>query len=281
MDAVLDAIDRYLDSLKRENAWGYSVPSFMAGVYKAHPNNIIYLTEKYRLNSKDIKYIILGIDEAERQRYNYDTIREVCKEYNKCHIDDSCTISLLRAEMENKKILILAPGRTVEEYHSLLCEYIKKEKPIVISVNYKPQNIDIQYAFYANTIYWEKDNEYIDSFKCIVTSNIHTDIEGVHLVDYSALINEEDVLYDNSTIMLLNLLKKLYVKEIYLAGFDGLRENAENYVNASFPNKRGDMTLEDTNKEVKKMYEQYKDKVSGKILVSCLTPSIYEEARSE
>ena len=281
MDAVLDAIDRYLDSLKRENAWGYSVPSFMAGVYKAHPNNIIYLTEKYRLNSKDIKYIILGIDEAERQRYKYDTIREVCKEYNKCHIDDSGTINLLRTEMENKKILILAPGRTVEEYHSLICEYIKKEKPIVISVNYRPLNINIHYTFYANTIYWEKDNEYIDSFKCIVTSNIHTDIEGVYLVDYSALINEEDVLYDNSTIMLLNLLKKFYVKEISLAGFDGLRENAENYVNTSFSNKRGDMTLADTNKEVKKMYEQYKDKVSGKILVSCLTPSIYEKARSE
>ena len=116
-------------------------------------------------------------------------------------------------------------------------------------------NINIHYTFYANTIYWEKDNEYIDSFKCIVTSNIHTDIEGVYLVDYSALINEEDVLYDNSTIMLLNLLKKFYVKEISLAGFDGLRENAENYVNTSFSNKRGDMTLADTNKEVKKMYE--------------------------
>lgn len=281
MDAVFDAIDRYLYPLKKEKTWGYSVPTFMAGVYKAHPNNIIYLTEKYRLNSKDIKYIILGIGEAERQRYKYDTIREVYKEYNKCHIDDSGTISLLRAEMENKKILILAPGRTVEEYHSLICEYIKKEKPIVISVNYKPQNINVHYAFYANTIYWEKDNEYINSLRCIVTSNIHTDIEGVHLVDYSALINEEDVLYDNSTIMLLNLLKKLYVKEIYLAGFDGLRENAENYVNASFPNKRGDMTLADTNKEVKKMYKQYKDKVSGKILVSCLTPSMYEEICNE
>ena len=102
MDAVFDAIDRYLYPLKKESTWGYSVSAFMAGVYKAHPNNIIYLTEKYRLNSKDIKYIILGIDETERQRYNYDTIREVCKEYNKCHIDDSKAISILRAEMENK-----------------------------------------------------------------------------------------------------------------------------------------------------------------------------------
>ncbi len=59
----MDAIDRYIEPIKQQHEWGYSIPAFMAGIYKAHPNNIIYLTSKYRLNSKDIKYIISGIDE--------------------------------------------------------------------------------------------------------------------------------------------------------------------------------------------------------------------------
>ena len=33
---------------------GIFSPAMMAGVYKSHPNNIIYLTEKFRLATKDI-----------------------------------------------------------------------------------------------------------------------------------------------------------------------------------------------------------------------------------
>ena len=38
------------------------------GIYKSHPNNVIYLIEKYRLSSKDIKYIISAIDEDKKTK---------------------------------------------------------------------------------------------------------------------------------------------------------------------------------------------------------------------
>lgn len=274
-DMILDAIDRYLYPLRKEYSWGYSIPAFMAGIYKAHPNNVIYLTEKYRLNSKDIKYIISGIEEQTRQKYDYDNIQRVYREYCDRKIDDSAVLSELKGEFEGKKVLVLAPGKSIEDYHERIREYILTETPIVISVNFQRKQLKSMYTFFANTIHWEKNSSYLDHSKCIISSNVHTDVDDVMLVDYSSLIVEDSILYDNSTIMLLNLLKKLHVQEIQLAGFDGLKENEENYVNLSFPNRKTDLSYEATNKEVRKLFEQFKHKVEGKIRVGFLTPSIY------
>ena len=275
-DMILDIIDRYLYPIKKTCEWGYSIPAFMAGIYKAHPNNIIYLTEKYRLNSKDIKYIISGIEEQTRQTYDYDNIQRVYMEYCSCKVEDTQTVNKLRKQLEGKKVLVLAPGRTIEDYHEKIREYIDREKPIVICVNFVPQRLKYDYLFYANTIHWEKINSHIDRAECILVSNIHTDTENTLLVDYSGLIEEDSYLGDNSTIMLLNLLKKSHVNYINLAGFDGFKENEKNYVDASFPNQNANYDVMETNREVKRLLEQYKDKVAGKIGVEFLTPSIYE-----
>ncbi len=276
IDIILDTIDRNLYPLKKEHVWGYSIPAFMAGIYRSHPNNIIYLTEKYRLNSKDIKYIISSIDENTRQRYDYDNIQRIYRNYNRCLTDDTATIKFLKSQIEHKKVLVLAPGKSVKEYYDRISKYIKEEHPFIISVNFIPKNLAIDYAFYANTIYWEKISGSVEREKCIVVSNIHTNTEGTYIVDYSSLISEDSILYDNSTIMLLNLLKKLNVKEICLAGFDGLKENTENYIDETFPNHKKDNSYMETNREVRRLFEQYKNRVAGKIMVSCLTPSIYE-----
>lgn len=169
------------------------------------------------------------------------------------------------------------PGRTIESCSREIKEYINEKNPIVISVNFVPNEITCDYYFFANTIHWEKVCDEVNHNNCILSSNIHEEINGVLLVDYSSLISEDSVLYDNSTIMLLNLLKKFNVSQVNLAGFDGLKENEENYVDAGYPDVNNVMTIKETNKEVKKLYEKYKNKVTGKIDVDILTPSIYKK----
>ena len=258
MDIIFDIIDSYL--------------------YKAHPNNIIYLTEKYRLNSKDIKYIISGIKEDVRQRYDYDNIGLIYKEYCACKVNDNKSLEKLRKRLENQKILVLAPGSTIEHYNKEIKEYIDKEDVVVICVSFIPQNLKFDYLFYANPIHWGRINTYVDRSKCILVSNIHSDIEGTMLVDYSGLIVEDSAFGDNSTIMLLNLLKKVNVKSITLAGFDGLKESGENYVDETFPNKISDEDFTRINSEVKQLLVQYKNRVAGKIKINFLTPSVYYSA---
>ena len=58
--------------------------------------------------------------------------------------------------------------------------------------------------------------------KIIVTSNITVESNhNVIVVDYSSYINEEQCIADNAGLMCINLLKKVGVQDIVLAGFDG------------------------------------------------------------
>ena len=277
MDVIFDIIDRYLYPLKKSYTWGYSIPAFMAGIYKAHPNNVIYLTEKYRLNSKDIKYIISSIKEDVRQRYDYDNIRQIYKEYCKHKVNDEKVLEELRKQLENQKILVLAPGSSIKRFHEKIKEYINETASVVICVNFMPHHLKYDYLFYANTIHWEKISNYVDRSKCILASNIHSDLDETMLVDYSGLIVEDSFLGDNSTIMLLNLLKKTHAKSITFAGFDGLKKEGENYVDESFNGRSDGFSFLEINNEIKRLLEQYKNRVEGKIHIDFLTPSIYQD----
>ena len=95
-------------------------------------------------------------------------------------------------------------------------------------------------------------------------------------MDYSRLISEDSLLCDNSTIMLLNLLKVLEVKEIGIAGFDGLKENEQNYVDDTFPDEKKSMTCGEINVEIRRLLMQYRNKIAEKIKIKFVTPSIYE-----
>lgn len=275
-DVILDAIDRYLYPIRTRNNWGYSIPAFMAGIYKAHPNNVIYLTEKYRLNNKDIKYILSGIDEDIRQRYDYQNIQRVYKEYSSYKVDDGAAIKKLSDEISGKEVLVLASGKTIVDYADKITDYIAKSKPIVISVNFIPENFRSDYFFYANTIHWERISSQVNHSRCIISSNIHTDIENVYLIDYSRLIAEDSSLFDNSTIMLLNLLNIVSPTQITLAGFDGLNEKKDNYVAGTGPNIVSDMHYREFNHEIIKLLRRYKNKTQGKISLHMLTPSKYD-----
>lgn len=275
-DIIFDAIDRYLYPIKEKKDWGYSIPAFMAGIYRAHPNNVIYLTEKYRLNNKDIKYILSGIDEAKRQRYDYDNIQRVYKEYSSSRIDDSEAIRKLAYEISGREVLVMASGKTISDYAKEIKEYAEKNKPLVISINFIPEIIKSDYLFCANTIHWENISKTVEHRRCIVSSNVHTDIEGVYLVGYSRLIAEESFLFDNSTIMLLNLLYILLPAKITLAGFDGLNEKKDNYIKGKGPNIVSHMNYQDFNREISELLRKFKNKTEGKILVQFLTPSRYD-----
>lgn len=277
INGILDIIDRYLYPIKENCFWGYSIPAFMAGIYKAHPNNIIFLTEKYRLNSKDMKYIISSIDEEKRQRYDYDNIQRIYKNYCQHRIDDTKVKEKLIKFFEDSHVLILVPGKSVVTYYKEIKDYIKHNKVIVICVNFVPRAIEYDYLFYANTIHWEKISNKIDRDKCIITSNIHTDTEETNLIDYASLIAEDSPQYDNSTVMLLNFLKGLKVRRITIAGFDGHKKNGKNYIDDTFPDHKNDFEVDKINKEIKKLVWQYIDRVREKIEIDFLTPSIYEE----
>lgn len=272
---ILDILDDYIYKYSIEYQWGYSTAAMMAGVYKSHPNNIIYLTEKFRLDTKDIGKILSMIDPELRQRYDYENIKHLYTEYVADKVNDQEAITKLKKIAEGKEVLVMVPGNSLNTHRSYIDEYIKKHNPITISVNFVADE-PLAYAFFGNAKRYSRLEKKRLGRDVIISSNIKSDNEDDIIINYHSLINREYNYFENSTIMLFNLLKRINPSKITIVGFDGFDINKEeNYADNSFQNERHIEEFERLNKEIRIMFADIVETMSQKCEFVMLTPSLY------
>lgn len=274
-DLLLDIVDEYVYDVKKEHPWGYSIPSMMAGVFKSHPNNIIYLTEKFRLSTKDIRYILSLLDEKKRQSYDYDLIEKLYVEYNASKVDDSASIALLKENFHNRPVLVLAPGNSIRKYAHLVDRYIDEKNPVVISVNF--HHTHSSYLFFGSPKRYEQFADECIGMPTIVTSNIKDTRENDIVIDYSRVIECGWKYFDNSSIMLLHLLRRCNVHEIAIAGIDGFTIGSENYYTDSLTYKRNQDEYALVNKELREMFIDYRKGLAVDEIVKFIVPSQFAD----
>lgn len=275
---ILDMLDDYIYKYSLEHKWGYSTAAMMAGIYKSHPNNIIYLTEKFRLDTKDIGKLLSMIDPATRQRYDYDNIERLYTEYVADKIDDHEAISKLKGIIEGKEVLVMVPGNTLNTHREKIDSYIKENNPIIISVNFVADESSA-YAFFGNQKRYARLQDKRSGRSVIVSSNIKPDNENDTVVNYESLINRGYKYFENSTIMLLSLLKRVNPSKVTIAGFDGFSGDVEkNYSDNSFQNERHVGEFATLNKEVSEMFKNIVETMSPACKFELITPSLYETA---
>ncbi len=275
MDVLLDCIDDYIFEYRMKYDWGYSISSLMAGIYKSHPNNVMYLTEKFRLSSKDIGKILHMLTPAERQKYDYDKVKELYSLYCGENIDDRDSVRKLSMLFSQRNILVLVPGSSINSSSDTINELIDRENPVVISVNFYADYKDA-YAFFGNKKKYI--NALSDDKRTIVTSNIEAKESGAIAVNYQTLINRNHKLFDNSTCMLLNLLKKTGFRKLYFVGFDGFSDEKEdNFMSKSFQNYRHkDLDFHEINTDIASMIDEFANAVPEKT-ITFVTPTYYKD----
>lgn len=283
-DSILDIIDEHMYSIKETCSWGYSIPSMMAGVYKSHPNNVIYLTEKFRLATKDIKYIMSMIDPDLRQRYDYDNIQRLYQKYNHTKVDDRESLDKIRTLLEGRNILLLLPGSSIETYADTVKGYIQDSNALVISVNfvtnYAPSCDRI--AFFGSSKRYKRADNRANEKNVIVVSNIEEHEDTDMVVNYESLIERGSEDCDNTMIMLLNLLHRLGIYKFAIAGFDGYHKGTQNYAaSAGVENSRFESKYDTITLNMKKMLEHYVEKLEKPQDIFFITPSIYQDIFKE
>ena len=271
-DGILDLIDLHIRPKAKEYSWGYSIYGLLGGKYKSHPNNLIYLSNKYKLQYKDFKNILSMIDPELRQRYDYDNIERLYYEYNSIKCDDEQSLIGLKKITEEKEVLVLAPGHSIVKYADYLDKYIKINNPVVITVGFVRAP---HLCFCSSTKRFEIIKNQLED-NVILTSNVESKSKKGFVVDYSKLVDYNEAESDNSVIMLLNLLKILHVQNISIAGFDGFEKSKENYLDSSFRNDKLFENYDEINKTISKLLDKYIKSVNGKIKVEFITPSIYQ-----
>lgn len=236
---ALEAIDNVIIDIYRKQYWGYNSFFFLASSTKCHPNYVSYLMNKKTLSVKQIKEILDNLQDEKKLMYDAKYIENEYLSYQDIRCDDSRAVDSLGRLLHGKEILLVGPGKNLYRQKNKTAEYIREHRPLVIAVNFVPEDIKVDYVFLTKT---KRYNQLLNDMlkgnnneaEIIATSNV-TKTQGnfPYVLNYSTLIDVNTDIVDNSLVMLLKALQLLGIKEVALAGFDGYSSNDDNYYDVS------------------------------------------------
>ena len=280
INQLLEAINSEILPLYDKYRWGYNLFFYISAENDCHPNYVSYLMDKKTLSMKDVNSILGAIEPAHRLRYDQDYIETLYGEYILKNIDDDACIESLNVLMKNKGILLIGPGKSSITDSDKITNYVKEKKPITISVNFVPKYIELDFVFISNPLRYSLVLPEISGkkTKVIGTSNVTPAGRPFdYTVRYDSLITQ-GAIWDNSLAIFLNLIKKIGVKSLTLAGFDGFRDNPEeNYVDVNFDFSKDSGYLSSVNKSMKVMISDFKKDMN----ITFLTDSLYDGERDD
>lgn len=261
IENLLEIIDEHLNSIHAKYPWGYSAPYCLAAINNCHPNYASYLMEKNTITVKEISNILKNMHDEKRTIYDKNYIEEMYMEYQKHYIDDKEELEKIKNHIGNRKILIIAPGKSIDLERKKIKEFINEKNPFIISVNFIPTNIKCDCIFISNFKRFDGLSDILDLTKTnaavIITSNITVKKEVIYsIVNYTDLLIDNAIISDNAGLMLINLLKRLSINQIFMAGFDGYNINEANY-------SANDMELVKTKENIKELNIAIKEQIKN------------------
>ncbi len=271
VEPVYDAINDYIEDIRRDKPWGYSTAYALSAKYNLHRNYSEYLLAKGKLRTKDINFILAGVDKTKKSAFDKAYIESLYEEYQNVAVDDTAGKKALHNLLGGKNILLLAPGYSLKSKELIIKNYINKKHPIIISVNYVDQGYDSSITFFTSLRRFDQYKHQVGNRKLVITSNISKEVKNADvIVDFYKLSCDEFGVYDNSMIMLLRLLIDIGIKEVAVAGFDGFEKGKNNYV---IPEHRG---LHNHASSENANISGYVKKLETAISVYFVTPSKYQ-----
>ncbi|MDE7433121.1 MAG: hypothetical protein K2N34_14575, partial [Lachnospiraceae bacterium] len=114
VNEILDLIDACMPTIRHKCIWGYSIPYFISGLHSAHVFNVNQLLKRHNIKSRDLRAIIESLSEEQKKRYDYSLLEKLYVEHFNNEVDDKKTIDKLNKELKGRKVLLLAPGKSLQ-----------------------------------------------------------------------------------------------------------------------------------------------------------------------
>lgn len=222
---LLTIIDEILNGFYQLNPWGYSLPNYLSAAHNAHPNYATYLAEKNTLTVEDMNEIFAIMDADKRLFFDRDYIAEVYLKYMETGRLQEEHKEKLKASLEGKKVLLIAPGKSSMEEKEKINALAQREDIVSVSVNFDYSDTETKYIFLSNLRRF-RELPIEKRCKCIVTSNIPAN--GIYIqTGYKDLLADNESVRDNAGLMAIKFFLNQGVREFYLAGFDGYAHDPE------------------------------------------------------
>ena len=220
IEPMLEIMDEYLNEIYRTKQWGYSLPLYLSATTGSHPNYAIYLAEKDSLTVKAFNELLQEIPQADKAKFSKEKAEQYYRQYQENYIDDKDAVNKLADEFTGKRVVLLAPGRSLEEYKTAIKAECAKKDTAVIAVNFRANDFEPDYVFCSNARRFVR-MQGKNPAKFMITSNMRESVQTDMVFNYTSYISKEPDIIDNSGLMLLRILAAAGVKEVAIAGMDG------------------------------------------------------------
>lgn len=222
---ILNIVDKYLMPIYAQQRWGYDLPYFLSATAKCHPNYAAYLIRKETLDIENIEKMLSLIPLDDRKEYNEKLIEKIYLNFQSAEVEDSDAVCELKKMIAGREVVILGSGSSIINEKSKINKITNGK--FVITINFSTDNYDADAIFISNE---KRLSSMEDQLKGTILSTSNLSIQEALVFNYSSLLGEGDA-SDNSGAMLIRLLKKVGVKQVYLAGLDGFDvDSTVNYV---------------------------------------------------
>ena len=270
---ILKIVDEQINPIFAKTPWGYSVPYYLAATNHCHPNYAKYLVDKQTVPVEFINKLLKSIPDNKKSTFDVNLIKQLYLDKFSNIIDDSKTVEYLKNLLINRKILILAPGKSLKDEKTKLEDFINREKPSIISLNFIPEQYKENLVFVTNMKRFTSLNDY--SRPLVASSNIEDIPEQALILNYSSYLNDSKM-FDNVALMLLKLFIKIDIKSVSIAGLDGFSPVAvENYVSDDLINNAKVSEFDERNE----IMSEELAKLSEKININFITKTLYKIAQ--
>lgn len=271
IEPFLEVFDECLKPIFARQFWGYSLPFYLSSIHNCHPNYALFFSEKNTLTVKSIHELLSRISDEDKIGFSKDKAARYYNSYMDNYIDDKADVKTLYDSIGERPVLILAPGKSIIRDMEMVKTYIKKHNPVVIGVNRSSEEYKYDYLFVTN------EKRLVDKpanvGKFIKTSNLHKILPETIQVNYSSYLAENPIVCDNPTLMLINLLVSMGVREVFIAGFDGFSSNPEDNYFAQGLSMGSSIT---SKVEKNKLVSDEVKELQKRIKINFLTESLYK-----
>ena len=240
VSAMLEAIEESIVEFQKTCSWGYKMFYYLVAKNRCHPNYLSYFQAKGNLSISQLDELLQKIEPEEKKLlYDKDLAEQLYSKYMEEECNDSEVYKDLNKKLCNRTVLLIGPGKNIQLQNEKVQEYINQTEPYVISINYIPENIQVDAVFVTKEKRYQQMTTKLRQ-KCnrsiviIGTSNIECMAgQFEYKINRAPLLEKEERYADNSFLMFLKVLKKIGVQEVVCAGFDGYSDREDNYFNPS------------------------------------------------
>ena len=276
MNHVLTIAYTDISRFTSKSNWGYGLDSLLSAIHDCSPKWIDFLMSKNTLSVQSIRSLLdtLPFEKREVSFFNEELAEQKYIEHISTHVSDNDAIGAFTEllQKDNRKILLLCPGKSLYTHRDDINVYITQSRPIVISVNFITDFMQTDYAFISNSNRYSQVLGLYEEVRQIpeilLTSNVIATEALKPLFTFSYKSLYDIVNGDNSVVLLISLLKRCGIYDIAIAGMDGYdkTKSVDNYFDAS-------MNIGSIQNDNTKQEEQLARVIDDEMNITLITPS--------